>query len=204
MSTPFIDFMPDDLRKAVRHRRARGRKGLLSALMVVLSLGAALHSWNGARRADAARAVSAQWVANMPGIDELLDQMSSEHSELERALRVTDGLVPPISASEVLATLTHMLPEHLSLTGLRLDTEESPRQMTIVLKGLAATNADLIALERALAAAPAFDSVTVSENRAGESMGKRVDEFTLSFQVPLNVQVREPGTLRVACGSTAR
>lgn len=204
MSTPFLDFMPEDLRKAVQNRRARGRKGLLTILLMVLSLGVGMHSWNSAQKADAARTVGAKWVANMPGIDELVDRMTSEHSELERALRVTDGLVPPISASEVLATLTHMLPQHLSLTGLRLETEESPRQMTVVLKGLAATNADLVAFERGLASAPAFDAVTISENRASESMGKRVDEFTLSFQVPLNVQVREPGTMRVAVGGVTR
>ena len=204
MSTPLVDFMPEDMRKVVRNRRARRRTGLLTALMVVLSLGVGVHSWNSAQRADAARAVGAQWVANMPGVDELVDRMTSEHSELERALLVTDGLVPPISASEVLATLTNMLPEHMSLTGLRLETEESPRQMSIVLKGIAASNADLLAFERRLAAAPAFEAVTVTESKASEAIGKRVDEFTLSFQVPLNVQIREPGTLRVASGETVR
>jgi Tfp pilus assembly protein PilN len=204
MSTPLVDFMPDDMRKVVRNCRARRRTSLLTALMVVLSLGVGVHSWNSAQRADAARAVGAQWVANMPGVDELVDRMTSEHSELERALLVTDGLVPPISASEVLATLTNMLPEHMSLTGLRLETEESPRQMIVMLKGYAASNADLIAFERRLAAAPAFEAVTVTESKASEAIGKRVDEFTLSFQVPLNIQIREPGTLRVASGETVR
>jgi hypothetical protein len=76
--------------------------------------------------------------------------------------------------------------------------------MTVMLKGYAATNADLMKFERRLAGAPAFEAVTVSESKATEYMGKRVEEFTVSFQVPLDVQLRDPGALRVACGGSSR
>lgn len=204
MNPNLIDFLPDDLRRTVRNQRSRRRSGLLAGLLMVLSLGVSIHSWNSARQADAARSVGAQLVANVPGTDEVMDRMASEHSELERALRVTDGLVPPITASVVIATLTHMLPEHVTLAGLRLETEDAPRQMTVMLKGYAASNADLMQFERRLAGAPAFEAVTVSESKASEYMGKRVEEFTVSFQVPLDVQIREPGALRVACGGFSR
>ena len=204
MNPILLDFLPDDLRRTVRMQRSKRRSGLLAGLLLVLSVGVSIHSWNSARQADAARTVGAQLVANVPGVDEVMDRMASEHSELERALRVTDGLVPPITASVVIATLTHMLPEQVTLAGLRLETEDAPRQMTVMLKGFAASNADLSEFERRLAAAPAFGAVTVSESKATEYMGKRVEEFTVSFQVPLDVQVRAPGALRVACGGTAR
>lgn len=204
MNPNLIDFLPDDLRRTVRNQRSRRRSGLLAGLLMVLSLGVSIHSWNSARQADAARSVGAQLVANVPGTDEVMDRMASEHSELERALRVTDGLVPPITASVVIATLTHMLPEHVTLAGLRLETEDAPRQMTVMLKGYAASNADLMQFERRLAGAQAFEAVTVSESKASEYMGKRVEEFTVSFQVPLDVQIREPGALRVACGGFSR
>ena len=204
MNPTLVDFLPEDLRRTVRHRRSRRRSGLLAGLLMVLSLGVSIHSWNSARQADAARAVGAQLVANVPGTDEVMDRMASEHSELERALRVTDGLVPPITASVVIATLTHMLPEQVTLAGLRLETEDAPRQMTVMLKGYAATNADLMTFERRLAGAPAFEAVTVSESKATEYMGKRVEEFTVSFQVPLDVQLRDPSALRVACGGLSR
>ena len=204
MNPKLIDFLPDDLRRTVRSKRAKRRSGLLAALLLVLSVGVSIHSWNSARQADAARLVGAQLAANVPGVDEVMDRMASEHSELERALRLTDGLVPPICASAVLATLTHMLPEHVTLAGLRLETEDAPRQMIVMLKGYAASNADLMEFQRKLAAAPAFEAVTVSESKASEYMGKRVDEFTVSFQVPLDVHLRAPGALRVACGGAER
>jgi hypothetical protein len=33
-------------------------------------------------------------------------------------------------------------------------------------------------------------------------MGTRVEAFTVSFQVPLDVQVRAPGVMRMAMGGT--
>jgi hypothetical protein len=93
-----------------------------------------------------------------------------------------------------------MLPEQVMLSGLRLEAEDSPRQLQVVLKGCAAGAEPLGEFERRLANCPAFEGVTVSERRATESMGRRVEEFTVSFQVPLDVQVRAPGAMRVAMG----
>ncbi|MFN9904580.1 MAG: PilN domain-containing protein, partial [bacterium] len=59
-----------------------------------------------------------------------------------------------------------MLPEQVTLAGLRLETEDAPRQMIVMLKGYAASNADLMEFQRKLAAAPAFEAVTVSESKA--------------------------------------
>jgi hypothetical protein len=70
--------------------------------------------------------------------------------------------------------------------------------MIVVLNGMAATNKDLVEFEQKLAGTNAFRGVTVSENKVGEFMGKRVEDFTVSLQVPLCVQVCKPGTMRVA------
>jgi len=200
MNFPVLDFLPTDIQRAVRTQRCKRRSGLLAGLLLVLSAGVGMHSWNSARLADAARVVGAQLVANVPSENEVMDRMAFEQSQLQQALQITDGLVPPILASAVVATITHMLPEHITLSGLRLETEDSPRQMLVVLKGVAASNADVAELERTLAAAPAFRGVTVSENKATEFMGKRVEDFTISFQVPLCVQMQSPHALRVAMG----
>ena len=100
-----VDFMPDSVRRAVRSNRSRQRRMLLGLLLLVLSVGVSGHSWNSARRADAARAVGAQLVANQVGVDEVLDRMTAERDEIERALRITEGLRPVTTPSAVLATI---------------------------------------------------------------------------------------------------
>ncbi len=200
MSLPMMDFMPDDLRRVVHVQRSKRRIALLGILLLVFSVGVSAHSWNSARIAERDRADGATRVANTPGVDELMDRMAQEQAELERALRVSDGLIPPVSASNVVATLTHLIPEHVTLSGIRLETEESPRQILVVIKGFAATNSDLAEFERALAGASAFQSVTVSESKASSFMDKRVEEFTVSFQVPMEAKVRTNNAMRVALG----
>ena len=200
MILPVMDFLPSESRRAVNAVRAKRRIALLGVLLLVFTVGVSVHSWNIARKADADRAVGAMLVANAPGVDEVMDGLAKEQAILARALRVTDGLMPAISASSVVATITNMLPDHVTLTGMRIETSDTPKQMMVVLNGVAAANSDLADFEHKLAAAPAFRGVTISESKVGEFMGKRVEEFTVSFQVPLCVQVCKPGTMHVAQG----
>lgn len=200
MILPVMDFLPNESRRAVNAVRAKRRVALLGVLLLVFTVGVSVHSWNIARKADADRAVGAMLVANAPGVDEVMDGLAKEQAILARALRVTDGLMPAISASSVVATITNMLPDHVTLTGMRIETSDTPKQMMVVLNGVAAANSDLADFEHKLAAAPAFRGVTISESKVGEFMGKRVEEFTVSFQVPLCVQVCKPGTMHVAQG----
>jgi hypothetical protein len=64
--------------------------------------------------------------------------------------------------------------------------------MLVVLQGVAASNGDLTDLERRLGDAAAFRGVSISESRAVEIEGRRVESFTLSFRVPLEVRVQKP------------
>ena len=200
MILPVMDFLPSESRRAVNAMRAKRRIALLGVLLLVFTVGVSVHSWNSARKADADRAVGVLLVANAPGVDEMLDGLAKEQAILTHALRVTDGLVPTILASSVVATITNMLPDHVTLTGMRLETSDAPKQMMVVLNGVAEANTDLAEFEHKLAASSAFRGVTVSESKAGEFMGKRVEEFTVSLQVPLCVQVCKPGTMHVAQG----
>lgn len=198
MILPVMDFLPSESRRAVNAVRSKRRIALLGILLLVFSVGVSAHSWNSARVADSERAVGAMLVANAPGVEELMNSLAKEQAILKHALRVTDGLVPTILTSSVVATITNMLPERVTLTGMRLETADAPKQMLVVLNGVAATNKDLIDFEQKLAGSSAFRGVTISENKIGEFMGKRVEEFTVSLQVPLCVQVCKPGTMHVA------
>lgn len=200
MILPVMDFLPSESRRAVHAVRSKRRIALLGILLLVFSVGVSAHSWNSARNANSERSVGAMLVANAPGIDELMDEFAKEQSILSHALSITDGLVPAISASSVVASITHMLPDHVTLTGMRLETIDAPHQMTVVMSGVSANNTDLPEFERKLAACPAFRGVTVSESKVGEFMGKRVEEFKVSLQVPLFVKVCKPGTMHVAQG----
>jgi len=200
MILPVMDFLPSESRRAVHAVRSKRRIALLGILLLVFSVGVSAHSWNSARNANSERSVGAMLVANAPGIDELMDEFAKEQSGLSHALSITDGLVPAISASSVVASITHMLPDHVTLTGMRLETIDAPHQMTVVMSGVSANNTDLPEFERKLAACPAFRGVTVSESKVGEFMGKRVEEFKVSLQVPLFVKVCKPGTMHVAQG----
>jgi Tfp pilus assembly protein PilN len=192
MTLARIDFLPRSLQRTIHARQSRRRCGLLAGLLLALSVGVSLHSWNTMRQADLARSEGAQLAARLPGIEEQMDHLAAEQASLQRALQMTDGVVPPVRVSHVIATVTHMLPDRITLHGLRIETEETPRQMLVVLQGVAASNGDLTDLERRLGDAAAFRGVSISESRAVEIEGRRVESFTLSFRVPLEVRVQKP------------
>lgn len=204
MSVPVLNFLPATVHREVRYRRARRRTVLLMGLMLALSMGAGLHSWNSARHASAVRRVSTQLAERTDDqtLSETERRLASEAADLERALQVTDGLVPTISTSNVIATITRLLPEQVSLQGVRIEFEEAPRQFQVLLKGCASSGDTLGDFERKLASCPMFSGVTLSERRTVEWLGRRVDEFTVSLQVPLDVQLRAPAALQVASGET--
>ena len=200
MTLPVLDFLPSETRRAVHAQRSKRRIALLGILLLVFSVGVSAHSWNSERVAAEDRNVIYSLVSKAPVFDVVMDGFAREQANLTRELRLSDGLFPTISASSVVATITNMLPDHVTLTGMRLETSDEPKQMMVVLSGVAAANTDLVDLENKLAGSAAFRGVTVSESKAGEFMGKRVEEFTVSLQVPLCVQVCKPGTMRVAQG----
>ncbi|NBX25598.1 MAG: hypothetical protein EBQ99_06045 [Planctomycetes bacterium] len=192
----FVDFLPDATRGTVRLARSRRRTALLALLLLALTLGASVHSLNSARRAEAAKTVGLRLVSNQMGVEEVLDRMAAERNELERALRITDGFVPSITPSAVVATITHLMPERIVLTGVRIAAEDSPRQLTVLLRGHAAGTTEVQQLQTSLAGHPAFHGVAISESRAAEVQQRRVQEFSIGFQVPLTLRLREDREIR--------
>jgi len=192
MTLARVDFLPRSLQRTIHARQSRRRSGLLAGLLLALSVGASLHSWNTMRRADLARNQGAQMVATVPDMEQDLNRLAAEQAALEHSLQMTDGVVPPVKVSHVIATVTHLLPDRVTLHGLRVETEDTPRQMLVVLQGVAASNKDLTDLERRLADCAAFRGVSIAESRAVEIQDRRVETFTLSFRVPLEVRVRKP------------
>jgi hypothetical protein len=185
-----LDFMPESVHRAVRVARSRRRCALLGGLLLALCAGTSLHSWNAARRADGEREVSAQRVAHQVGVDEVIDRMTVEREDLERALNITDGFMPSVTPSAVVATLTHLMPARTVLHGVRIAMEDNPRQLAVTVRGHAAGIAEVKQLQDSLAAQPAFQRITVSESRGMEIRDRRVQAFAISFQVPLQVRVR--------------
>jgi hypothetical protein len=55
MTLARIDFLPRSLQRTIHARQSRRRCGLLAGLLLALSVGVSLHSWNTMRQADLAR-----------------------------------------------------------------------------------------------------------------------------------------------------
>jgi hypothetical protein len=60
-------------------------------------------------------------------------------------------------------------------------------------RGYAAGNGELYELERRLAGTQPFQAVTVSENRAVDVPGARIQEFAVTCRVPLGARYVRPG-----------
>jgi hypothetical protein len=63
------------------------------------------------------------------------------------------------------------------------------RWVAVTIRGNARSNAELYDFERRLAAAAPFEAVTVSENQPVDLPGMRVQQFTLTCRVPMDVRV---------------
>lgn len=201
MSVPMIDFLPPAVRREAVAHLSRRRTGLLAALMIAMSALAGVHSWNRARTAQEDLDLETRMFQKASNIDEMWNRLAAEHKALRRGLEVTDGLVPPVQAAQVIATVTRLLPEQVSITGLRLEREEHPRQLQVMMKGFGASGAEVARFQQQLAACPIFQAVVLSERRTGEVAGRRGEEFSLTMQVPLDVVIESAASrLKVAMG----
>jgi hypothetical protein len=201
MSAPLIDFLQVSVRREAVAKLTRRRTGLLAALMVALSALAGMHSWNRARVAQADLDLETRMFQQASNIDELWDRLAAEHQSLRRGLEVTDGLTPPVQASHVIAAIGRALPEHVVIGGLRIDREDSPRRLQVVMRGFGGTGQEVARFQQQLSDCPLFQSVVLSERRTGEMAGRRGEAFSMTMQVPLDVAVESAAPqLKVAMG----
>jgi hypothetical protein len=87
-------------------------------------VGVSAHSWNRFREADSRRTVSLSLTTNGAGVDDVVNRLAGEQRELRRYLGVYDRLALPVEQSDLLATITHLLPERTSLSMVRLEVRE--------------------------------------------------------------------------------
>ncbi len=223
MSEFVVDFLPKDLHRKGLMATSRRRSALLLALLGSVVVGVGAHSWNRFREAESRRAVSLALTTSGSRVDDVVDRLAGEQRELRRFLGVYDRLALPVEESDLVATITHLMPERTSLSMLRLEVrEEAPakadqadgkaapkakgkakakeapakapsRWMEVTVRGFAASNGDLYELERRLANAKPFESVSVSENKPTDVPGSRIQEFAITCRVPLDVRYARPG-----------
>ena len=226
MSEFVVDFLPSEFRRRGVMAASRRRSVLLLGLLGAMIVGVAAHSWNRFREAESRRAVSLALTTNAAKVDDVVDRLAEQQRELHRYLSVYDRLALPVEQSDLVATITHLMPERTSLSMLRLEVKDDAatkaadaakdkgatpgdaakpatapaRWMEVTIRGYASGNADLYELERKLANTKPFDAVTVSENKPIDVPGSHVQEFKVTCRVPLDVKYVRPGTA-VAAGT---
>jgi Tfp pilus assembly protein PilN len=219
-----VDFLPSEFRRRGVMAASRRRSVLLLGLLGAMVVGVAAHSWNRFREAESRRSVSLALTTNAAKVDDVVDRLAEQQRELHRYLSVYERLALPVEQSDLLATITHLMPERTSLSMLRLEVKDDAaakaadaakdkaskpgdaakpaaapaRWMEVTIRGYAAGNADLYDLERKLANTKPFDAVTVSENKPIDVPGSHVQEFKVTCRVPLDVKYVRPGSAVVA------
>ncbi len=123
MNEFLVDFLPGDLRKSGMMLTARRRSMLLIALLCSMVVGAAAHSWNRYRQADAERAVSLQITTNSTKVDDVINKLAAEQQQLTRFLNAYERIALPFETSDLVATITNLLPERTSLGKLKVELE---------------------------------------------------------------------------------
>lgn len=212
-----VDFLPPEARRRGMAATSRRRTALLLGLLGAMVCGVAAHSWNRFREADSRRSVSLAITTNAARIDDVMDRLAQEQRELGRYLAVHDRLALPVEPSDVVATVTHLMPDRTSLSHLRLEVrEEAPaakadpkpsarprpaaggrtdaaaepaaRWIEVSIRGYAAGNAELYEFERKLAGTPPFSAVTVGENRPMDVPGAHLQEFAITCRIELGAR----------------
>lgn len=186
-----VDFLPTDLRRRGAALGARRRSMLLVSLLGLCVVGVCAHSWNSIRAAEQRRGVSLALAANSGKVDDLIERLAAEQRDLSTRIALSDRLALPAQASDLAATVTHLLPAQASLSLLRMEVQESrpDRWIAVTIRGSARSNAELYDFERRLAATAPFESVTVSENQPVDLPGMRVQQFTLTCRVPMDLRI---------------
>ena len=215
-----VDFLPRDVRRRGVLATSRRRSMLLLGLLGAVVVGVACHSWNRFHEAEARRGVSLALTTNATKVDDVIDRLAGEQRELHRYLSVYDRLALPVEQSDVIATITNLMPDRTSLSMLRMEVKESAaaatatanakpavapggvgnvrtpapaRWMEITIRGYAQDNADLYEFERKLANTKPFAAVTVSENKPTDIARGRIQEFAVNCRIDLDVQYVRPG-----------
>ncbi len=215
-----INFLP----ASYLRRRRQIRRVRLEWACIVLAAFALLCATFGIRHSDAvdrrrvheleAKRAEARMMIDAVASLELLEKQLHQQCMLQR------DLVQPITQTQVLATISQMLPASLAMTELRVSVQRSspenyrvpvstsgaakgsrqaappppppPQYITLTFNGVAAKELDLADLVGALSEHPVFANVKLHYSREIDFLRMRGRDFRMSVQVPLNCQIVPP------------
>ncbi|MFO0784442.1 MAG: PilN domain-containing protein [Phycisphaerales bacterium] len=118
-----VDFLPPELRRRTFIRATKRRSMLLLVLLGMSATGVAAHSWNVYRLAEADRNVSLKVCTNSAKVDDIVDKLAADQQQITRFMGVYDQIALPLDASDLVATLTHLMPRNTSLAMVRLEVK---------------------------------------------------------------------------------
>lgn len=205
-----VNLLPSDVRVRAESRGERRRFGLLLALLLISLLGVSLHSWDQARRARLVRDAAVVSRDRLDDVDGELARLESERSRLAAFMDAYRSVALPMELSDLLATIVNAMPIPSTLTDISVRLDQRPvadagapaaapapgappsappkmrRLLEIRIRGYAAGNGEVTAYERALAALPVLERVTLGENRSMETPEGNFQEFVITAEVPLD------------------
>lgn len=209
MRTFLVNLMPPEIGDRVRSRGESRRMGLLVALLLLSLAGVSIHSWDQSRRARAVRDASVISRERIDDVDGELSRLELQRQELSSFMTTYRNVALPMEMSDLVATIVNRLPEKATLTDLsfklesRIPASSAPagpvgpgapvvpalppqRFLELRVRGFAASNGEVTAFERTLAATPPLTRVTLGENRSMETPDGNFQEFVITAEVALD------------------
>lgn len=203
-----VNLIPTEVGERVRSRGESRRMGLLVALLLLSLIGVSIHSWDQARRARAVRDAAMISRERIDNLENDLGRLELERQHLASFMTTYRSVALPIEMSDLIATLVNRLPEKATLTDMTFKVESrtpapgaasgpvgpgapplpalpAQRFLELRIRGFAASNSDITAFERTLAATPPLSRVTLGENRSMETPEGNFQEFVITAEVPL-------------------
>ena len=120
-----VDLLPPE---ALRHAGIRLRRRIvaLAATAFAVTLGGlAAHSFNENRSAAIRVAVAQDLRESAQSIDDVHAMLMAEREHLKRLVACQQTVSLPAQASDVIATISHLLPEGVSLHAMKISISES-------------------------------------------------------------------------------
>ncbi len=206
MNDFFVDLLPADAMRLARQRTRFRTLLLTSALAGTTIIGLAAHSFVQQRNAAATHQVASDLTRNIQDLSDMISPLTREREHLFREMTAARNLSVPTQTSDVLATITHLLPEEVVLTALTLslDAQANPAysvkagakrpkvpdaqsvspvipMLVGEIRGTAPDNRVVDRVATLLSTTAPFENVNVEDTRGGSQTGDR--HFTITFTV---------------------
>ncbi len=196
-----VNLLPPE---ALRHAGIRLRRrivALAATAFAVTLAGLAAHSFNESRSAAIRVAVAQDLRESAQSIDDVHAMLMAEREHLRRLVACQQTVALPAQASDVIATISHLLPEGVSLHAMKISISETkaptargqaqpapsnqasqpkPVTLDVALAGHSMTLAAVSELEQRLGARAPFVSVRRNEVKQA---GSGEQAFSLTVRV---------------------